>query len=130
MAFQRPRQMRRVAGRRTGGRGDGIRHCVKIFVVGAFHRGAVPVGAALGGDAVADIVEGLEQVGDNLVRPVLVADDRGDRDFASDGWLSGIVGVGQLRIQPFQCALSDSTYGPSTSVWPLPGCRRTAACLG
>ncbi len=47
------------------------------------HRLFVPVGDGVGGECEADVVEGLEQDGADVVRSVLVADDSGDRGLAA-----------------------------------------------
>src|ERR1700712_6027172 len=84
--LQEPGQVCGVAGGGGGSGRGGLGNLVEVFVVGLAHRRAVPIGAALRGDGEADVVEGLKRLGDDVVRPVLVADDRDDGDLAEKDW--------------------------------------------
>jgi hypothetical protein len=106
LAAEQPGQMRCVLRDRCiRGRGlcGGGR---QILVVDGLHRLAVPVGSGLSGDAESDVVENLEQNGTDVVRSVLVPDDRGDGDLAERPQPALPVGLGQLGVQPFEYALA------------------------
>ena len=105
-------EVRRVGRERLRGRGHRLGDLVEVVVVAAAHGHVVPVGAALRRDGEADVVQPLEQVGGDLVRAVLVADDGDDGDLAADDRAAGVVGLRQLAVQPLEHPLGDAAHVP------------------
>ncbi len=68
----------------------------------------VPVRPGLRGDGVADVVDGLGELGDDVMRAVLVARDDEARDAIEGNRQAVVVGLGEHRVHALDHALDDA----------------------